>query len=283
MRDLQRSTFSEELASRRKGEQEMKKRLYTTMIAGAVAITTSASIVVYQEDFEDDTIGNAPVISGADIGAGGYSAPVGNLSVGANPDASGNTSSKVLLHAAGEAAGFNEIVVDFGAAYDMDGATVQFDFWISGSGGAQDGARGFFWNSTEAAGTLFNRFDGNSTAAKIAGGSVGSHHGNGIWQRFTVSYSLVEGETNLYDVDWGIEDLEGAGGTLSGSKQGTHANWAGGQASEFKIQLVDQTSGADIGVAMDNFQVSVIPEPATLGLVSAFGGVLLFFRRRFMI
>ncbi len=253
----------------------MNKNALFLLAVMAVLPAAHAGTIVYQDDFEDDTIGNAPLISGSNIGAGGYSAPVGNLSVGANPDASGNTSSKILLHAVGEAAGFNEIVVDFGAAYDMDGATVQFDFRISGDGGGvQDGARGFFYNSTEGKGTLFNRFDSEDSDVKIAGGVVGSHHGGGVWQRFTASYSLVEGETDLYDVDWGIEDLEGTGGTLSGSKQGTHANWAGGKASEFKVQLVDQTSGADIGVALDNFQISVETGSTTpLPIISSFAAV----------
>jgi hypothetical protein len=37
------------------------------------------------------------------------------------------------------------------------------------------------------------------------------------------------------------------------------------------------------GVGMFDMSFDVIPEPATLGLISAFGGGLLFFRRRFMI
>ena len=43
------------------------------------------------------------------------------------------------------------------------------------------------------------------------------------------------------------------------------------------------TSGG--GIFLDNItvDVSTLPEPATLGLVGAFGGVILFIRRRFMI
>ncbi|MDF7824813.1 PEP-CTERM sorting domain-containing protein [Pontiellaceae bacterium B12227] len=37
------------------------------------------------------------------------------------------------------------------------------------------------------------------------------------------------------------------------------------------------------GVSVDNFFVQTIPEPATLGLIAAFGGGILFIRRRFML
>lgn len=43
------------------------------------------------------------------------------------------------------------------------------------------------------------------------------------------------------------------------------------------------TSAGMNQVNVDNFAVSVIPEPATLGLVAFFGGTVLFIRRRFLI
>ncbi|VGO12790.1 hypothetical protein PDESU_01344 [Pontiella desulfatans] len=50
------------------------------------------------------------------------------------------------------------------------------------------------------------------------------------------------------------------------------------------VGAVDIASFSKIDeVHMDNFQIEVIPEPATLGLISAFGGAVLFIRRRFML
>jgi hypothetical protein len=54
------------------------------------------------------------------------------------------------------------------------------------------------------------------------------------------------------------------------------------EQSDFKV-----VSSAGNGFGVDSigatFTLSVIPEPATLGLVAAFGGAVLFIRRRFMI
>jgi len=48
------------------------------------------------------------------------------------------------------------------------------------------------------------------------------------------------------------------------------------------ILVFDSNGVAGGQVAIDNISVSVIPEPATLGLVAAFGGGIIFIRRRIM-
>ncbi|VGO14005.1 hypothetical protein PDESU_02562 [Pontiella desulfatans] len=51
-----------------------------------------------------------------------------------------------------------------------------------------------------------------------------------------------------------------------------------------RIRIVDEHDvGTLTQLLSDNWQVTAIPEPATLGMVAAFGGTVLFIRRRFMI
>jgi len=132
-----------------------------------------------------------------------------------------------------------------------------------------------------------------------------NNNNGGVFQNFTDTY--VEGQT--YSVsfwaykDWGdaptvwayFTDASGSGsegGTVkASSKTGTliEDQWV-----EFSVSYT--ATAADIGdhvgfglsgttgLYVDDFSdITVIPEPATLGLVAVFGGAVLFVRRKFMI
>ncbi|MDF7809641.1 PEP-CTERM sorting domain-containing protein [Pontiellaceae bacterium B12219] len=81
-------------------------------------------------------------------------------------------------------------------------------------------------------------------------------------------------------VDGGVND-----GNTSALVTGTFAGtefidyFSGG----FFYTGVQKDNSGALGVDYSEASISVVPEPATLGLVTAMGGGLLFFRRRFMI
>ncbi len=112
----------------------------------------------------------------------------------------------------------------------------------------------------------------------------------------TLTLEITGTDSSEYDIlanDGG--DILSAGGTLVFDTTGYTAtlddtftvftNW-GGFAGSF-----DSISGTDLGdgLSLDTTNllvdgtVTVIPEPATLGLLAAFGGGIMFVRRRFMI
>ena len=67
-------------------------------------------------------------------------------------------------------------------------------------------------------------------------------------------------------------------GAVSSSNGGSYIDLGGVEATSLTMG-----GGADGGWAMQALVVETIPEPATLGLVAAMGGAILFVRRRFMI
>jgi hypothetical protein len=74
------------------------------------------------------------------------------------------------------------------------------------------------------------------------------------------------------------------GSVTNGSSAYSKLSWmiGNGRVSIDKVANTDLAS-YNLGTAGISTTLSVIPEPATLGLVAAFGGTILFIRRRFMI
>ncbi|WP_372807623.1 hypothetical protein [Pontiella sp.] len=89
--------------------------------------------------------------------------------------------------------------------------------------------------------------------------------------------NTAQTHTNSTYADW-TEDM-----TWSFDFSGADLIAAGASADdELRVNFYSKNNSNSISW-LDNVSVTVIPEPATLGLVAAFGGSVLFIRRRFMI
>ena len=138
-------------------------------------------------------------------------------------------------------------------------------FVVDGSGATEIEVNAVIFNNDSD--TLrFNLDAGGSTRMDASG----DYNGLGInLQNSTVEIDAIAGFNgtvgSTYDLMWTASGFDTTGLTLS--------NLCG---TEFDWDIVSKDGG-------EVFQVTVIPEPGTLGLVVAMGGGLLFIRRKFMI
>ena len=109
----------------------------------------------------------------------------------------------------------------------------------------------------------------------------------------------VGNRNNLALPGYGIELWAGAtkvaseysitqGGTGSDPADGTWSNvtatfTSGESVVAGDLEIVLQSYGTQVNYDNVSLDATIIPEPATLGLVAAFGGTILFIRRTFMI
>lgn len=105
----------------------------------------------------------------------------------------------------------------------------------------------------------------------------------------TASSSITAGllDVNAMTLNSGVMDISGTGEVLirAGTSASQIAGWISGG-----LMTIDGSGAAvvDVDYELTAFggsgqRITVIPEPATLGLIAAFGGGLLFLRRRFSI
>ncbi len=96
------------------------------------------------------------------------------------------------------------------------------------------------------------------------------------------SYSLAEATGISAKIDLNI-----AGGTseyfINDASQNTFSGLSMNGISQFLMGKGGSWTTAASSLDIDAVSLSVIPEPATLGMVAAMGGAILFVRRRFMI
>lgn len=77
-------------------------------------------------------------------------------------------------------------------------------------------------------------------------------------------------------------DLINAGGTVAAQiDQGNYVKFSGLTGSSFTLDMGALSDDSAPRNKVAGIQIVAIPEPSTLGLIGAFGGGLLFFRRRF--
>jgi hypothetical protein len=88
-----------------------------------------------------------------------------------------------------------------------------------------------------------------------------------------IGYNIVPPIT-MTDNAW--HDVDSGFGSM------TDLTLAIGESAAFRLEI-DITGATAAGVNIDNIAVTAIPEPATLGLVSALGGALLAIRRKLMV
>ena len=118
----------------------------------------------------------------------------------------------------------------------------------------------------------------------IGWGNFGINNGvGGVGNWFSMDMNLSVSNGTY----WSSMDINHGGGTTTTSLK--DLGIAAGTTVYAGYTTAYNNSGTNIMVSasmnkveMDNFQVDVIPEPATIGLVAAFGGAVLFIRRRFM-
>lgn len=167
------------------------------------------------------------------------------------------------------------------------------------------------------AGILYNANRADGTANISGTVNVGSHLWTGWNSGFTGTYNINDGgELNvsgMLGLNWqnnggigiinvndggtlNLAQLHGSGNSIQGSSLLTIAEGGVMYKSENFVSVINQyitdgkivgAGGATLDVSYDSGNnrtvVSVIPEPATIGLVALFGGGMLFMRRRLKI
>lgn len=147
--------------------------------------------------------------------------------------------------------------------------------WPSDYGNAGSGSL----LSTQAQGNMnaledgeFITFTASGTATAVAGFALNLSD-------FSYDNRLANGQSSF-----GVEDTAGnvveqliPNTSLNGTIAGTGISLGAGEAMTFRT-----IAGNAGGAGLSGFTFEVVPEPATFGLVTAFGGAILFIRRRFM-
>jgi hypothetical protein len=254
------------------------KRSSLLLLIAASSGSASAATVIFSDDFQDDTIGALPAISGSNVGDS-YSPVGGSITVGANPNLTGNTSSQVL-RGGGVAANQNQIRAFFdGGSTSIAGITITFDFYVPSTvGNAADGVRFGLYNEALNSNGYFWRFDRVNASIGYLNTATGSTHaGSNIWQRFSVTYAA--GDTaGTYDLDWSVTNLVTNSVVVSNTITGT-GGFADGLTAGLLLEVNDTNDADNFLGYIDNVLVT-IPEPSS-GLLGIFAlGFLAQYRRR---
>ncbi len=266
----------------------MKRSTFALLLASGLFGATSAQggIVVYSDDFEDDTTGSLPTITGSNVGAG-YQGLQGEVSVEANPEASGNTSSQALKFGGGVLNSNRYQALFDGGAQSIDGMIVSWDFYNQGGGvlDTNDSVRIALFDDDGLGANrdVFMRND-RDTLIKLDGNDQGNGAGTGlnnfgedVWQNFVAEFTLTS--PNNYTLDWTLTNLE-TSAQISGSQAITTIALQDGTALGLHFEINDTNDNATNYFGyLDNVSVEVVPEPASLALL-AMGGLLMTSRRR---
>ncbi|MCB1091527.1 MAG: hypothetical protein KDL87_08345, partial [Verrucomicrobiae bacterium] len=237
------------------------KRIFLPLLFAASASSASAAMDLFSDDFQDDSIGTPPAITGSNVGDS-FSPVAGSITVGANPETNGNTSSQVL-RGGGVAANQNQIHAFFdGGSTSIAGITVAFDFYVSSSAGnSSDGVRFGLYNEAGNNNGYYWRFDRVGASIGYLNTATGNTHaGSDIWQRFSVTYA-AGGAAGTYDLAWSVTNLETGSVVASGTIPGTNA-FADGLAAGLILEVNDTNNGNDFLGYIDNVLVTA-PEPTS--------------------
>lgn len=272
----------------------MNRYSFALLLASGLfgAASAQGGIVVYAEDFEDDTIGALPTITGSNVG-GGYQNPFNAISVESNPEALGNTSSQVL-EAGGMVNNSSWLEAKFdGGAQSIDGMTVSWDFYnyrgSEGSGNDNDSVRVAFFDGGSRDNFMRNDRD---TLIKLDGNDQGDGAGTGlnnfgenVWQNFVAVFTDTGNDdgngASFFTLDWTLTNLE-TNAQVNGSQQIllNATNLLDNAAEGLLFEVNDTNDGVDNYLGYyDNVTVEIVPEPASLALL-AMGGLLMTSRRR---
>ncbi|VGO12542.1 hypothetical protein PDESU_01095 [Pontiella desulfatans] len=238
----------------------MKKTIaILTVAVCAGAMSASAALLVgWDDNFNQPNNGSTTPPPKTATGFSGLATPDANLNWSRTASAASTDGTFGTLAGAGTETGFSD-----GLALN-NGNNGHFDFTVT-NGTADDYDLDFF------------HFDAGATRPKAADN----------WTLSVLSGALTVGNVTSGvspngggTLVWAENDLD-----LTGLADNT---LEAGQSVVFRLDFVqDGTIQYEGGhnLYLDNIAISgtVIPEPATLGLVAAFGGAVLFIRHRFMI
>lgn len=232
-------------------------------------VTSSPAVVVYQENFEDDTPGAAPTIGGANVGDS-YTSTFNSISVGANPDGAGQ-----VLVGAGSDTFANNIGARFtGGARPIDGMTVSFDFRASTGGHGNDGLRVALIGDTDGDRDVFIRNDRDTDILLDGNPQTETNFGADVWQRFAATFAST-GNAGEFDLTWSITDLDSTG-SVNGTETVTvdTGTFTGENARGLLLETFEGNApGNNFEGYLDNITVTAVPEPgaALLGLLGLAG------------
>ncbi|MDF7823643.1 hypothetical protein P4B35_06420 [Pontiellaceae bacterium B12227] len=181
-------------------------------------------------------------------------------------------------------AGGGELMAGWNKSLSLDGA-------LSGSGGltvVADSGTVYLNGDSSAFTGLLSVEDGAKLGGSgtINGGLTVAAGGTLVFST-TDTLTVASGVVSL-DSTFGVDDLididsSVADGTYTLIDGDVSASFAAGFENIGLENAFDLGDGKSAYFEEGSLQVTVIPEPATLGLVAAFGGAVMFIRRRFMI
>lgn len=245
----------------------MKKVTLIAAVVAGMAMGASAGLL---ESWEMNDAGGTALNNVANTGSigsswnfGGYTTDgVGNLTV-AGDGGTNTRKAPPALYATALAGGDTySLVVDFGA-WNMDAASLG-DTWnlkLNDSG------------NTMIANVIFHVDSASTVRIRMA--SANSNYRN-------FSYNLTEVAGISAKIDVNI-----AGGTseyfINNASQNTFSGLSMNGISQLLMGKGGSWATAASSLDIDAISLNVVPEPATLGLVVAVSGGILFIRRRFMI
>ncbi|MDF7799277.1 PEP-CTERM sorting domain-containing protein [Pontiellaceae bacterium B1224] len=264
----------------------MKSVLLTTWVAVA-ALSLHASADVTVVDFTFDNIANdtGPAFQEFDNGAG---TPFQTITNG------------VINNAGSSGSGFNTV-----SGVDLSSYSAFTVGIVVEAASLEQGLNGSFFGITS--GLDSNGTDGSAlfnNAGKVGAPAIGVQIGNGRGgANIDLAFDMVGGNGTFTDIsaaptqesmddgfslmltftDNGVSD---AGVAVTSSGLSTEINYSGTVATTydtFANHVTGNVSSQGGFIDLTSYTVTGIPEPATLGLVVAMGGGILFIRRRLML
>lgn len=238
----------------------MKKTIaILTAVVCAGSMSASASLLVGFETWDTNPNGGSGVTNAATSNATGFSGDSITQAATWSRSALGASTDGTFGTLAGADTG---TTFKSGLALN-NGANGAYDFTVSNNSGSSY-ALDFF------------RFDTGTFRPNAAHEWTVSIQSGDLTAQTVLSGSadnITGGVTDWYDYDIALSGITG-GNVL-----------ADGESVTFRLDMAGGTGASGHHQYVDNIAISgnVIPEPATLGLVAAFGGAVLFIRRRFMI
>jgi hypothetical protein len=288
---------------KQKQKEKVKMKKYTLMATilstlALVQVSSAALVTLYDDDFNDGVLGTNPGIGG---GAGALNNPAGSGGSVSESDSQAKIVDPSLSGTQGfisaNAFDLSDAALSYTAtwnvaSYDPSASSIRrlrFNLqsnndWLF-AGDAEESRVTLLID--DGSNTAYFQYQNRSSAANV----------NYATSNFALGSSFA-GDTNGFSVSV-VVDSAGYTCTTTGldadnqvALSGTWADLGAGTtfAEAFQTDgdmyvssFIQDSGGTGRTLDIDRVTLSSIPEPATLGLVAAFGGGILFVRRRLML